>query len=313
VAVANVVPARWGGSCGGELAEEVSAVGGPYEAFGDVGVAFIVDLESPVVHQPGPGSFDNPAPREGNECVGVDAVDGFCGDVVVAAVTGEGGLEPGVVPHLGEPFRFRPERVDDGDPSLVVAGVRRCHVDRKEQPVGVDNPERFAPGDLLPGVIAPGQPGDGRGATNAACIDHPGRRVTVAAVVFADQAAQAVSDAFPGAVTRPGQMQPVHGVPVRVAGWQRTPLASGRADVQDGVHDLASIDRRWASHLAVTRPRLDEIGDQFPLEIRQITVRSTPRANYPSRFRFHQHKLDHPITQTTAIHATNSTNYPNRL
>jgi hypothetical protein len=29
---------------GGESAEELTAVGGPYEAFGDGGVAFIVDL-----------------------------------------------------------------------------------------------------------------------------------------------------------------------------------------------------------------------------------------------------------------------------
>jgi len=36
----------------GEAAEEVAAVGGPYEAFGDGRVAFIVDLQAAVVHEP---------------------------------------------------------------------------------------------------------------------------------------------------------------------------------------------------------------------------------------------------------------------
>ena len=60
VAVAEVLPARVAWSCGGEPAEELAAVGGPYEAFMDDRVAFIVDLESPVVHQPGPGAFHDP-------------------------------------------------------------------------------------------------------------------------------------------------------------------------------------------------------------------------------------------------------------
>ena len=176
-------------------------MGGPYEAFGDVRVAFIVELEAAVVHQPGPGSFHNPPSWQGDERVRVDAVDGLGSDVVVTAVAGEGGLEPGIVPDLREPGRLGTQQIDDGDAALVVAGVGGHHVDCEEQPVGVDDPERFASGDLLAGVVAPGHTRDGGSATNAAGIDDTSRRVRLATVAFSHQTAQTIGDAFPGAVT----------------------------------------------------------------------------------------------------------------
>ena len=36
----------------------------PHESFGDVRQAFIVDLESSIVHHPRPGSLDDPSLRE---------------------------------------------------------------------------------------------------------------------------------------------------------------------------------------------------------------------------------------------------------
>jgi hypothetical protein len=39
-------------------------VGGPYEAFGDDGIAFIVDLEPSAIHEPRPGPLDDPALRK---------------------------------------------------------------------------------------------------------------------------------------------------------------------------------------------------------------------------------------------------------
>ena len=42
-------------------------MGGPYEAFGDDGIAFIVDLEAAAVHEPGPGALHDPASWEGDE------------------------------------------------------------------------------------------------------------------------------------------------------------------------------------------------------------------------------------------------------
>jgi hypothetical protein len=53
----------------------VAAVGGPYDAFVHDRVAFIVDLEATVVHQPGPRPLDDPTPGEDDERVRVDAVD----------------------------------------------------------------------------------------------------------------------------------------------------------------------------------------------------------------------------------------------
>ena len=63
-----------------ESAEEVAAVSGPYETFGDDQVTFVVDLEAAVVHQPRPGSFDDPAFGEDREPMSVDTVHDFDGD-----------------------------------------------------------------------------------------------------------------------------------------------------------------------------------------------------------------------------------------
>src|SRR4051794_39117573 len=73
----------------GESAEEEAAVGGPYEAFGDDGVALIVDLEAAVVHQPRPGAFHDPALGEDLETVRVDLGDDLDGDVMTATVVDE--------------------------------------------------------------------------------------------------------------------------------------------------------------------------------------------------------------------------------
>jgi hypothetical protein len=56
-----------------------------------IGFAFIVDLKSPVVHEPRPGSFHDPAFGRSDEGVRVDAVDDGGGDVagVVRDVGGD--------------------------------------------------------------------------------------------------------------------------------------------------------------------------------------------------------------------------------
>lgn len=71
---------------------------GPYEAFGDLRVAFIVDLESAMVHHPGPCPLDDPSSREDHELVGMDSFDDFGGDVPVLAVLRERDLETGIAP-----------------------------------------------------------------------------------------------------------------------------------------------------------------------------------------------------------------------
>lgn len=51
-AVAFIFPARLRVGRIGQSAEQQSGMGSPYKSFGDDGVAFIVDLEPAVVHQP---------------------------------------------------------------------------------------------------------------------------------------------------------------------------------------------------------------------------------------------------------------------
>jgi hypothetical protein len=104
VAVAELLA---GLGLGGEASEEEAGVGGPDEAGGDDGVAFIVDAEASVIDEPAPGSFDDPAAMQGFEFVGFDTVDRLDSDGVGGgAVVNEGVLEPSVDPQLGEPGAF---------------------------------------------------------------------------------------------------------------------------------------------------------------------------------------------------------------
>jgi hypothetical protein len=104
----------------GEAAEEESAVGCPYESFGDDRVAFIVDLESAVIHEPGPGSFNDPALWERNEFVWMDPVDDFGVDTTPTAVLNEALLETGIAPQFREPPGLGSSGIEHFDPTLVV-------------------------------------------------------------------------------------------------------------------------------------------------------------------------------------------------
>jgi hypothetical protein len=66
----------------------------PDESFVHDRVSFIVDLEAPVIHEPGPGAFHDPSSWEDLEPAGVDLVDDLDTEVVVAAVIDEGGRFP---------------------------------------------------------------------------------------------------------------------------------------------------------------------------------------------------------------------------
>ena len=118
-------------------------------------VAFIVDLESPVVHQPRPGPFHDPPPGEDHERMRVDPVDDLNREVTGPAVARERGLEPAIAPQLRQPRRFGLGPVSDGDPTGVVRHVRGDDHDGEEQTETVNDPERLASGDLLPSVIHP--------------------------------------------------------------------------------------------------------------------------------------------------------------
>src|SRR5436190_23409578 len=83
--------ALWGWGLG-ESAEEEAAVRGPYEPFGDDGVAFIVDLEAAMVHQPRPGSFHDPTLGQDLETSGMDLRDDLNRDVVTTTVLNETAL-----------------------------------------------------------------------------------------------------------------------------------------------------------------------------------------------------------------------------
>jgi hypothetical protein len=60
-------------------------------------IALVVDLETPR-----PGALDDPAFGEHLEATGVNAVDDFDPDVMVAAVLDEGAFEPRVTPRVND-------------------------------------------------------------------------------------------------------------------------------------------------------------------------------------------------------------------
>src|SRR6266511_817184 len=249
---------------------------GPDEAGGDDGVAFVVGAQATVVDQPGPGPFDDPAVREDLEGVSVGPGHDFGVDLEATAEPPEGGLEPGVTPHLGEPAGLERGVADSVDAADVVRGVGRDHHDRQQQTQGVDDTEGLATGDLLADVISPSRTTNSGRALGAAGVHDPRRRLRFAALALTYQRPEAVHDSFPGAVPRPGQVVAVPRVPVRVAARQRPPLAPGRGDIEDRVDDVALGVGGRASHPAPTREGRHQISDQLPLLITEILLTRLP-------------------------------------
>src|SRR5437879_5821950 len=179
--VDQVSPGRSSGRWGGEPAEEESRVGGPYESFGDFGVAFRVDPESAVIDKPCPGPFDNPAAWQNLKAGALDAVDDLNVDVMcVVTVIDEYLLETSIDPEFGQPTRLPCCIVNDADPAEVVDHAGRHHGDGQQEAEGVDQAEHLPARDLLPSVKSSCRAGHGRGARDAAGIHDPARRVAVA-------------------------------------------------------------------------------------------------------------------------------------
>jgi hypothetical protein len=72
------------------------------------------------IHEPGPGSFNDPSSREDLEAGLVDLLDDLDAEVVVAAVLEEGALEPAVTPQLRETPRAGSGQVRSRDAAGVV-------------------------------------------------------------------------------------------------------------------------------------------------------------------------------------------------
>src|SRR6266853_1688954 len=108
-------------------------------------------------------------------------------------------------------------------------------------------------------------------------------------------------------------MQPVDRVPVRVLLRQCPPLATRRRDPEDRIHDLSAVHRRWTAHFPRSPQWSDQIRDQIPFFIADITMRCPPCHDYrPGTFR-HQRILSNPTTRHVAINPTTSKNYPNSV
>ena len=251
-------------------------MGGPYEPFGDFGIAFIVDLETTVVHQPRPGALDHPAPGQHLEGVAGDPRDDLGREVTVSAVGEEGLLEPSVAEHLGQTrsssswlprwHRCRPTL------SLVQAASTTT---AKSRPVVSTMPKVLRPETFLPasyplvGVVTVAAP-----------------RTLRASITPAEGSAGALRSLAPCSavgrrspprcrrVTRP------RGSGARCSSGgssgERPPLAARGRHVEDRVDDVALGPLRRAADLPGARPRRTRSADERPLLVGQVTVRRAP-------------------------------------
>jgi hypothetical protein len=104
----------------------------------------------------------------------------------------------------------------------------------------------------------------------------PGRGLRLTTLPFSHLVPKSRTDALPDTLLRPAHVVAVHGVPVRVVGRQRSPLTTRGGHVEDGVHDVALVPLGGASHATVPRVGRDQIGDQLPLLIGQVTLGRPP-------------------------------------
>ena len=68
-------------------------------------------------------------------------------------------------------------------------------------------------------------------------------------------------------------------------------MASGRSNIEDRVHNVTLVMDRRSPHSALARVRGNQIGDQTPLLIRQISPSGTPRSS--QWFRIDRHGFDY--------------------
>jgi ABC-type branched-subunit amino acid transport system ATPase component len=288
--VAIVCPARSRDRRLRESAQEIAAVGGPYEALCDDRIALIIDLESSAVHEPCPRALDDPAFRKSVEAAWMDSVHNFYADVMVSAVLDEGALEAGVAPEFGETNGAVARTIGRGDATDVVRDARRHDDHRHKESEGVDDPEGLATVDLLSGVKSLAFLAYRRSGAHRAGIDDAGRRCAVTTLSLAHRRDQSLGDAFPGAVPRPLEVVAMHRVPVRVVLGQRAPLATCRRHEKDGVDHTSAIDCDGTAYRPRRPIRSDQIGDEFPLLVAHIAVRRSPGLRYCNRVGFHSQR-----------------------
>lgn len=125
-------------------------MGGPDESFADDRVAFIVDLEPPVVHQPRPRPLDDPTSRENLEAMVVDPLHDFGRDVVGSACCDGSLLESSVAPGFRQTARTVACLVHNGDPAGVIRHAGCHHGHRYEDPKDAPTPKVFLPESFLP-------------------------------------------------------------------------------------------------------------------------------------------------------------------
>lgn len=126
------------------------------EGFGDCGELLVVASEAPVLHDPGEGSLDDPAPWQNLEALGrgvtTDDLQRDVGFVLclldeaarVAAI-GVGSL------HEGEP---RSRALQNSFATVPVLDVGAVDVHGEQPAIGVGQDVALASADLLAGIIA---------------------------------------------------------------------------------------------------------------------------------------------------------------
>jgi hypothetical protein len=174
-------------------------MGRPDEAFGDFGVALVVDLEPAVVHQSGPRACDDPTWGQHLEGTGMDPLDHFGRDVVSSTLGDEGLLEAAVTPDLGKSLRGFATLAHYLNSARIIRHRSGEDNAGDEQSQGVDQAVD-TPRDLLAGVISPGGSGHRGRSADAACIDDRARGICLVTFSFAHHLTLTRADRLPGPV-----------------------------------------------------------------------------------------------------------------
>jgi hypothetical protein len=102
-----------------------------------------------MVHEPGRGPLDDPAPREDLEASRRDAVDGLDGDAERLARLGEGRFEATVAEDGGKARRLRPRSIAAAPPRLSLLEAARM-TNATSRPGVSTSPKTLRPFTFLP-------------------------------------------------------------------------------------------------------------------------------------------------------------------
>lgn len=238
--------------------------------------SFKVSGEAATATEPCKGPFDDPAPGQELEAFDperpFDNVDsprpamGECIDELFAAI------HP-IRKDMPEPGKAVSQALQQRDGAMDILNIGGVNMDSQEETIGIGDDVPLASVDALAGVKTAWATGLRRRSTLA--IDDSRGRLGFTPEFAARLPNQDSNDPVPSAGVSPGIKITLDSRVRREVARQRSPLATGRQNIENRLHHLAQIDFPW-SPKSPWRRHLS--GNQRPLRIGQIACVAQPIA-----------------------------------